>query len=180
MRITNTGNVGIGTTAPKTTLHVVGVNNEPAFITVSGNAGNLSALSIYNNGDATANNVNRVFFFNNGGTAQCSGGAGCWTSTSDAALKKDVRALASGLGVVERMRPVRFKWKKDGREDIGFIAQEMKPVVPEVVKGEEGRMSIGYAGLVPVLARAIQEQQAEIESLKAELKALKGTVGATR
>ncbi|HKK63589.1 MAG TPA: tail fiber domain-containing protein, partial [Bacteroidales bacterium] len=85
------------------------------------------------------------------------------------------------------LRPVQFQYKKDIDNDncinYGLIAQEVKFVMPHLVKGgnldsaqqdvedalsEEGYMVLNYINLVPVLVKAIQEQQAEIEALKAE------------
>lgn len=60
-------------------------------------------------------------------------------------------------------------WRDDrsGKTEISLIAREVSGVVPEVVEGsEETSLGMNYAELVPVLVRAIQELQAEIEALK--------------
>ena len=62
---------------------------------------------------------------------------------------------------------VRFIYKPTGDEAIGMIAQELEPIIPEVVSGEEGSKGIGYQGLTPVLVNAIQELKAENDELKA-------------
>ena len=62
--------------------------------------------------------------------------------------------------------------KDDGLEQIGFIAQEIEQIIPEVVSGEEGNKGLSYGHLTAVLTRAIQEQQAQIEQLEARLVAL--------
>ena len=41
-----------------------------------------------------------------------------------------------------KLRPVRYKLKITDQEDIGFIAQEVKEVIPEIVYGEEGNMTL--------------------------------------
>ena len=114
------------------------------------------------------------------GTAYASGAAG---ALSDIRHKDNVKTLgAGGLDVVERLRPVTFTWKRpmdDGMkgEQIGFVAQEVQKVLPSVVLTEnnsEKTLGIKYTELIPVLAKAIQEQQAEIEQLRAELAAVKG------
>ncbi|MCX6334548.1 MAG: tail fiber domain-containing protein, partial [Bacteroidia bacterium] len=81
--------------------------------------------------------------------------------------------------------PVTFKWKSqpDGKRHLGLIAQEVMPLVPEVVDtGDDPDKTLGinYAGLVPVLISAIKEQQKQIESqdlvnqqLKSELQSLR-------
>jgi len=61
------------------------------------------------------------------------------------------------------------------RPQIGFIAQEVGQAVPEAVVGiGDGYLGIDYAKLVAVLTGAVQEQQAEIASLRARLAALDG------
>gem|GEM_PF-2041922 len=108
-----------------------------------------------------------------------SGGTNGWNSSSDARLKKDVSGYENGLDKVMQLRPVTFNWKQedypdmnlDDRNHVGFIAQEVELVVPQVVSSAGDEMqtkSIAYSDLVPVLTKAIQEQQAEIEALKAQ------------
>ena len=112
--------------------------------------------------------------------------------SSDRRLKKEIKPLTYGLQSVLQMKPVSYKWK-EGNQDvlIGFIAQDMEEVLPEVVQyeplselqrnayEEEGRTpgkdmySMNYSEIIPVLVKAIQEQQAEIENLKLEIEALK-------
>lgn len=94
---------------------------------------------------------------------------GTLSSPSDIKLKENVEDLPYGLDDVAQMRPVEYDLKSDGRHDIGFIAQEMKQVVPDVVKEMgDGTLSIQYAKLVPVLVNAIKELQAEVELLKSK------------
>jgi hypothetical protein len=88
-------------------------------------------------------------------------------SSSDARLKKDVAGLGYGLKDVSALRPVTFRWKDASRGDernIGFIAQDIQKVVPELVSEDtkSGMLAVNYTGLVPVLTKAIQEQQAMI------------------
>ena len=78
-----------------------------------------------------------------------------------------------------QLRPVDYILTSNRLKQVGFIAQEVQTLVPEVVTGKEGDLSKGetlgitYSNLVPVLTKAIQEQQAMIEQLKAEIEALK-------
>jgi hypothetical protein len=111
--------------------------------------------------------------------------------TSDRRMKKNIENLDYGLKAVMAMRPVSFDWinRSDERASLGFIAQEMEEVVPEVVvhqitpagvdkqgneRPESDSYAMKYAELIPVLVKAVQEQQAQIEQLQAELEALKG------
>ncbi|OAI38552.1 hypothetical protein AYO38_09500 [bacterium SCGC AG-212-C10] len=99
--------------------------------------------------------------------------AGSFVNGSDIRMKHDVAAITEGLDAVLALRPVSFVYNEgDDRTQLGLIAQEVQPIVPEVVSvGEDEAQTLGidYAKLVPVLIKAIQEQQAEIDALKAQL-----------
>jgi len=96
--------------------------------------------------------------------------AGALTQNSDITLKKNVTTLSSSLNVITSLRGVNFEWKDEDRESgkqVGFIAQEVEKVLPEVVKTDDkGIKSVGYANIVPVLVEAIKELKAEIDELK--------------
>ena len=98
----------------------------------------------------------------NVGTAYA-GGIGC---SSDARLKRDVSDLAPALDGMMRLRPVDFRWIGNGRQGVGFIAQEAQEIVPQLVTSENGYLQMSYAGLVPYIVKAIQEMQKEIETAK--------------
>lgn len=53
---------------------------------------------------------------------------------SDIRLKKDVKEITNGLEIINKLRPVSFKWKKNNKESIGFIAQEIELILPHFVK----------------------------------------------
>lgn len=69
-----------------------------------------------------------------------------------------------------------YEWKADGKSiSVGFIAQELYEVYPEAVsKGSEGALNaeegktwmVNYAGITPLLVKAIQDQQTMIDELK--------------
>ena len=99
--------------------------------------------------------------------------AGAWTAGSDSTKKHEIRGLEYGLQEVMKLRPVRFKWNKTNQIDIGFIAQEVKKILPEIVYGEEGQMTLSYSLVTAVLTRAVQEQQIVIEDIKSENSQLK-------
>jgi len=102
-----------------------------------------------------------------------------FTAVSDRRLKESITNSKYGLKEVMQLRPVDYILTSNRLKQVGFIAQEVQSLVPEVVTGKEGDLSKGetlgltYANLVPVLTKAIQEQQAMIEQLKAEIEALK-------
>jgi hypothetical protein len=106
------------------------------------------------------------------------------TALSDSRDKENIQELQAGLDFVRKLKPVSFDWNmrdggKVGIADTGFIAQDLKQVqidtgitIPDLVYEENPeRLEAGYGKLLPVLVKAIQEQQAIIESLKARLDA---------
>jgi hypothetical protein len=106
------------------------------------------------------------------------------TGGSDYRLKEEIKPLVSGLEKIQAMKPVSFKWKESQKEDYGFIAHELQAVIPEAVTGEKDAVDAegnpeyqaifpAPAQMVASLVAAIQEQQAQIEALKAEVAALK-------
>jgi hypothetical protein len=92
-----------------------------------------------------------------------------YTNDSDIRIKKNISNTKYGLSTVLKLRPVDYSLISDNLKQVGFIAQEVQKLVPEVVTGIEGDLEKGeilgitYSSLVPVLAKAIQEQQKQIE-----------------
>lgn len=98
------------------------------------------------------------------------GGSTTWSNLSDRRLKTDITPIKYGLSDVMKLQPVNYVMKDNPETPhIGFIAQDVKAIIPEVVVGEEGDLekkevlSLSYAAFTPVLAKAIQEQQSIIE-----------------
>jgi hypothetical protein len=112
-------------------------------------------------------------------------GAGAYVNGSDARLKEEVQDLAPALNVVASLRPVTFRYKtnysKDQSVQPGFIAQELQQAmdgqayVDGVVHAGPHHLNVAYQSLIPVLTKAIQEQQAIITALTARVSALEGT-----
>ena len=99
--------------------------------------------------------------------------SGVWTNASDISRKYDIKDLSYGLKEVMQMHPTSYSYKTDSTASIGFIAQEMEQLIPEVVSGEEGEKGIAYGLLTAVLVNAIQEQQKELEAIRKENSMLK-------
>ena len=90
--------------------------------------------------------------------------------TSDARLKENIDTV-EGLELVNQLHGVRFNWAKDGRADIGLLAQEVEQIAPELVHTDEttGYKSVAYGNVVAILIEAIKAQQLEIEALQAQV-----------
>lgn len=99
--------------------------------------------------------------------------------SADVRLMGKVGQMSDGHSKLLQLRPVSFRWNagpRKGEEDIGFLAQEVEQVVPEVVYTDRGgTKSIEYAKLIPILVNAVQVQQADIDELKAEIDEMRRT-----
>jgi hypothetical protein len=102
------------------------------------------------------------------------------TITSDYRIKRDIRTMEQpALERIAALRPVLYKYAHNGdlhtiaedREREGFIAHELAEVVPSAVEGEKDALnqiqSLRIDALVAVLVKAVQEQQAQIDELRA-------------
>ena len=154
--------------------NTVGSNNTAIGAEATFGANNLSnATAIGFQANATADNMIRL-----GNTAvTVIGGQVAWTAASDSRIKKNIVNSTYGLATVLKLRPVEYNLTSNDLKQVGFIAQEVQKLVPEVVTGKEGDLSKGeilgitYSNLVPVLTKAIQEQQKQIEDQNAKIAA---------
>lgn len=101
---------------------------------------------------------------------------GSWQSSSDSRQKENINEISSGLDKILTLRSVEYNTigaDPEKERQIGFIAQEMEEIVPEIVSTDpEGYKGIAYAKLTPILVKAIQEQQEYIELLEKRIQAL--------
>jgi len=91
--------------------------------------------------------------------ASCTSG-GAWSDGSDINFKRDVKAFSQdALSIINQLRPVTYIHKNDpeNKTQLGLIAQEVLPLVPEVVNGQPGGYGISYGHFIPLLIKAIQE-----------------------
>ena len=93
--------------------------------------------------------------------------------SSDARLKANIVSLGSTLAKLLLIDGKRYTMKKDGKQKIGVLAQDIQKVFPELVTTDDKDMlAVNYQGLVPVLINALKEQQSEIDELKEMFKEL--------
>jgi len=89
--------------------------------------------------------------------------ANAWNTFSDIRFKKNITPINNALDKVLSLEGVYFDWKKTDARSIGFIAQEVQGVVPEVVSADsQGYLSVDYSRLTPVLIEAVKQQQNKI------------------
>lgn len=94
--------------------------------------------------------------------------------TSDARLKSDVSDVSEALALIQLLRPVHYTkgapfTDAPSRQEFGFIAQEVREILPELVFGEETDstyLSLDYNSFISILTSATQEQQSKIEELE--------------
>jgi hypothetical protein len=114
--------------------------------------------------------VSVAFLGSSGATAVCRNASNeLATCSSSLRYKSNVATFAGGLDIINRLRPISFKWKQDGMPDIGLGAEEVAQVEPLLTfrnaKGEiEG---VKYNQLSAVFVNAFKEQQEQIREQQA-------------
>lgn len=186
--VTSTGKVGINETAPAHNLHWYGTG---CFGTTWGrlmfdSSGYGNVATMYPADDwvgclgKTDKKFNRLY------VEQVH--AASYVTTSDERIKENIKTLNNPLAMVKKLRGVTYNIKSDyykvekqdfkqslienGKNQIGFLAQELKEVLPGSVCYDEAidQYSVNYIHIIPVLVEAIKEQQQQIEELKKQIK----------
>tara|TARA_B100000902_G_scaffold384673_1_gene425117 strand:- start:37 stop:1632 length:1596 start_codon:yes stop_codon:yes gene_type:complete len=127
------------------------------------------------------------------GTIHQSGSGVAYQSASDYRLKQDDVVISDGITRVKQLRPIRFKWKSDTDKTVdGFFAHEVSSVVPESVRGNKDEVfdtdgvgtqvkggpkyqQLDQSKIIPLLTAALKEAIAKIETLEADVAALKSS-----
>jgi hypothetical protein len=104
-------------------------------------------------------------------------------NASDIRLKQNISTTTYGLNTISALNPVKFNWvdgfepSEDGKDMLGFVAQEVFEVIPEAVESFGGDINlngtlienplrVNEKFIIPILVKAIQELKAEVELLK--------------
>ena len=179
-----TNKVNIGTSASSaSTLGIYGdaSGSQPLVQFFSNTAGDLNNSVLYVQKTDSNTTASQAFIaFVTGAAASgeiVANGAsqaafGAW---SDRRLKENIEDLPSQLGNITSLRPVEFDYKDGSGHQIGFIAQELQEVFPDAVSenSDTGMLKVaGWTKNEAIFVKAIQEQQALIESLTARIAAL--------
>jgi hypothetical protein len=177
MRIDTSGNLLVGKSAASPTA--VGWEARPTGATFTGYASTSNddwTSAVY----STTGTAYR-FYVGMAGTVFAT--STVISAISDIRYKENVRDLDDGLDKIMALKPRKFDWKegkgRDVKDDRGWIAQELEVIFPDMIdewadpspEGEEPYKAV-RPDLIPVLVKAIQEQQATIEALTARIAAL--------
>jgi hypothetical protein len=171
MTLDSSGNLLVGTTSQaysgKQVTAFSGATHNGLALNETANTSGTTYIGFLNGGTAIGS-VGRV-----GATA-----AVIYNTTSDQRLKSNIEPAAPVLDKLMQVQVRQYDWTEgDLHQDYGFIAQELEPVLSGVVtkgKTEEDMWQMDYSRLTPHLVKAIQEQQAIITQLQADVAALKG------
>ena len=166
MRINSTGQTLYEATSSLAASVIFGFNKSAdAFLRTQNNStGATNPFAIFHaNGTGVIGSIN------------CTNSATVYNTSSDYRLKENVRPIENGLDRLNNLNPVKFEWKEDGATSEGFIAHEAQAVFPDAITGEkdgEDIQGMDYGRITPLLVKAIQEQQEQIEQLKTEIEKL--------
>lgn len=141
---------------------VLGYNHDASIYGILGHA---TVYSLYGNGQVYA-----------GGNITSAGSmyAVAYYHTSDAALKHNVETYTGGLATIERLRGVRFDWRKSGKPSVGVIAQEVEKVLPSAVSTNvHGHKAVDYDQLIAPMIEAIKELKTANDNLAGEVRSLR-------
>jgi hypothetical protein len=156
-----------------------GTTSSDARLRIFAGSSEMNGLIIKENGFIGMGNINPSVRLQVAGDIIANSIAG----SSDARFKTNVRSISSPLEKVKSLRGVYFNWDQKSfpnkdfsdKTELGFIAQEVEKVLPEVVSKDnspEEYRSVKYDKVVALLVEAIKEQQKQIDSLKLQVKKL--------
>ena len=167
MAIDVTGKVGIGTTAPDYGLHVKQFTSNRAIKIEHHSATDYWTFGV------GASTKNFKFFYNGATKADILATTGAYSQLSDRMLKKNIEPLGSVLAKVMKLKPSIYHYidnEDTTPKSIGFIAQDVELIFPDLVQELEGNKALVYDNFAVLAIATIQEQQKLIDDLRARQK----------
>ena len=175
--------VGRYNTFPTSPINSWGGGTDKVFVVGNGTSGTSlnDAFYVQQNGDAYVDkdlSINQNLDINGNGWI-----TGLPILTSDARFKENVSPVTNAVDLIGQLRGVNYDYIEDDQRNFpegtqyGFIAQEIKEVLPSaVLKDDEGYYGVNYIAVIPLLVEAIKEQQTELnrmDALEQELNEIK-------
>ena len=182
MKILHNGRVGIGTSSPAYHFHLKDTGNGTIYQMEATGGNNIYKAFTNTGGTSYIGTENQDWKLYVGGSVKFEVTSSGGQSVSDQKFKKDIEDISYGLDTVKALQPRKFTWKDSEEDSIGFIAQEVQPIISEVInvptvtppEGMETGMSMNYSALTAVLTKAIQELSTKLEAAEARITTLEG------
>jgi len=177
--VTKSGRLGVGVSLPASALNLKS-NEELRFGPTASITGEDHTIITNSTLIPTSTSRNLGTSTNRWGRVYTVAGV---VTTSDIRLKENIKPVSDALSKIEELSPIYYNLISNPKEiQIGFSAQELETLVPEAVYKEEYlkedgtedfHYGINYSEIIPILTKAIQEQQALIKAMQVEIKLLK-------
>ena len=183
MTLDSSGNVGIGTASPATKLSVSSADANVIATFANTGATPYGLLTDFTSDPNNATNYGYKFRLTNNTNIYTIFSNGTVSARSDERFKKDIETTRDGYAEdLSKLRVVKYRWhnaEEDSPKELGFIAQEVEQIFPGLISTEMNDdkidvKSIKISVFVPMLVKAIQEQQTIINDLKARIETLEG------
>jgi len=178
-RIDTSGNLLVGTTSAQAKFVTNSATSGASAKVITSFSGDVSTAALIlqkNDNNTTTSQVFAQFLINSGsnGSGQINANgasAAAFGSYSDERLKENIVNLPSQLANICALRPVEFDYKDGSGHQIGFIAQEMQEVYPDVVStGADDMLTVtGWSKTEARLVKALQEAVAKIDALETRI-----------
>ena len=182
MILKDNGDLSVGTTGSGHRLfvvHTVNATQSNAQLRIAGagySAFHFLDATAYNIGQNSNSRVLRIYSGSNTGIGvQLNPGSTSWGTFSDERLKINIEPIENALTSLSQLRTVKYHLKdadtSESKKRLGLIAQDLVGVLDEVIEltpqaeDDTEYMAVRYTEIIPVVVKAIQEQQATIEAL---------------
>jgi len=156
MRITSGGNIFIG-------YINTGVTDTRMYIAGQGTTSSTYSLVI-----KQSNNTTDLLIIRDDGYGYLK--ASAWAYGSDKRIKENINYIETGLDKILALKPATFDYIDGVKNNIGWIAQDVQEVIPEavnVISETNDQLTLKSDFIIPYLVKAMQEQQVQIQELKA-------------
>ena len=165
------GDVGVGTLNPEANMHLIcDQNTTYGGLEIENVNGMGSEWRLFVNKEDQENNGNLYLYHNDVEKGYFSTGGGGYFSTSDRRRKEDIRQMGTVMDRLKQLEPTSYIFKDDSkhRRSLGFIAQDVQPLFPELVdySAADDLYTMHYSGLGVIAIKGVQELSEENDALK--------------